>query len=1351
MKLKLTLLTTFLFCTFSFFGQINWTSTDQIKRNAINYPSDYQVVQTDFELLKSYLETAPHEDEIDLRNSTFVLNIPVDGAELAFKIVKTDVMHPKLAAKFPEIATYIGSEINGEGYARLDYTSKGFHAWIKKDGETFYIDPTEQGNRDMYFAYNRTAFYQNYSGEGFSCSTEDIVQSIEPEVKSKTKDLNYSQGGMKASGDELRTYRLALACTGEYANFHGGTVSSVMDEFVVAMNRINGIYETEVSIRMVLVPNNDQLIFLDGSTDPYTNNNGGTMLGENIATCNSIIGSANYDVGHVFSTGGGGVAFLNAPCGGNKAGGVTGLGSPVNDPFYVDFASHEFGHQFGGRHTQNNSCQRSSSAAYEPGSASTIMGYAGICSPNLQSNSDDHFHVHSYDEIITFSQSGNGNTCATVSATGNSAPTVSVPASGFSIPRGTPFKLEGSAIDPDGDVLMYRWDEHDLGPATASGDNNLTNPSGNQPVFRSWPATSEPVRYCPQLSDLVNGTATIGEHLPDYERELSFRLVALDFLSGGGGVEYGEVTFQMTDNAGPFQVNFPNGGESLSGGNMETVTWDVSNSNLAPVNCAEVDILLSTDGGFTYPFTLSSNTANDGIHMVVLPNIDVTTARIMVRASDNIFFDISNEDFEISQQVVSLSLDAGINELSAPNGLFSCGETVNASFEFINLGSDPISSIEYEYQIGTDAPVTDMWTGNLFTAQTALISIPELMFSEEGALDFNLNIINVNGLGLDENSLNDSASSSFNYSIGDNEIEVEILTDCWGNEVTWELRNDADDVIASGGPYANQQTFTSLTECLPDGCYTFEIFDSFGDGLSGASFASCGVDGNYTVTDGFGNILAQMGDPDYGSGISHTFCLPVVTIVESNFEMSATEICQGETVDFTDLSIGAINSWEWTFDQGDPVSSSDQNSSSTFNEPGVYAISLIVSDGQNSDTSMQSITVLATSLWYLDNDGDGFGDVNESLSLCGQPLGYVENADDCDDDNNQVFPNATELCDGIDNNCDGLVDEGLLTTYYIDNDGDGYGDVNESVEACTAPVGFVENSLDCHDGNIDINPDAVEICDGLDNNCDGQIDEGLLNTYYVDNDNDGFGNPNQSVVACSLPPGFVENADDCDDSNNTVYLGAEEICGDGIDNDCDGLIEEDCSGCFPGSVPAPSGLQNQFATGGYLLSWDPVPGSIACQINGGAVSGPQVSINIFQNEPSQRFVSSSILNPGTTYQWRIRCACQLNPDIIAGPFSGYNFFTVPQNLALQDTELRIVGSESIQVYPNPAKDELYIDGLEQQANYRIYNQLGELVKQDNYESNSRIQLNLSNGIYFIHISSRDGLLIKNEKFLISNN
>lgn len=265
-------------------------------------------------------------------------------------------------------------------------------------------------------------------------------------------------------GTNLRTYRLALACTGEYAVAVAGagpTVPAVAAAMLTSINRVTGVYEREVSLRMTLIANNNNLIYLNGATDPYTNNNGGTMLGENQANIDAVIGNANYDIGHVFSTGGGGIASLNSPCiTGNKARGVTGLPNPVGDAFDIDYVAHEMGHQWGGNHSMAGCGASPASTKYEVGSGTTIQGYAGICAAeNIQPNSDPVFHAISFDEISNFITTGGGNTCGVSTATGNTLPIIATLANNnLSIPVSTPFTLSGTATDQNNDPLSYCWE-----------------------------------------------------------------------------------------------------------------------------------------------------------------------------------------------------------------------------------------------------------------------------------------------------------------------------------------------------------------------------------------------------------------------------------------------------------------------------------------------------------------------------------------------------------------------------------------------------------------------------------------------------------------------------------------------------------------------------------------------------------------------------------------------------------------------------------------------------------------------------------------------------------------------------
>jgi len=440
-----------------------------------------------------------------------------------------------------------------------------------------------------------------------------------------------------------------VAATGEYTQYHGGTVSAGLAAVVTAMNRVNGIYEREVAIRMVLVANNDQIIYTDPASDPYSNFDGFAMLGQNQQTVDQVIGRNNYDIGHVFSTGGGGVAYLGVACERNfKAQGVTGLPAPTGDPFYVDYVAHEMGHQWGGNHSFNGnvgSCSggnRNASTAYEPGSGSTIMAYAGICgSQNLQAHSDAYFHTISFDEIVAYSTAGGGDACAVTTSTGNAPPAVD-PGPPHTIPLGTPFTLCGSATDPDMDPLTYAWEQFNLGPA-----GSPSAPSGDAPIFRSFTPTTSPCRTFPRLADLQSNTMTIGEILPSYARTLTFRLTARDNQAGGGGVDYAQVDVAVDGGSGPFRVTSPNSAVTWKVGENHDVTWDVAGTDLPPVDCPLVDVLLSGDSGATFPTVLAAGTANDGIEPITVPFPVTMNGRIMVQCADNVFFDMSDTDFQV--------------------------------------------------------------------------------------------------------------------------------------------------------------------------------------------------------------------------------------------------------------------------------------------------------------------------------------------------------------------------------------------------------------------------------------------------------------------------------------------------------------------------------------------------------------------------------------------------------------------------------------------------------------------------------------------------------------------------------
>lgn len=621
-------------------------------------PVNYRTIFINYQLAQELLSTLPLEkDVLAGRALAPVLELPSPSGRIErFSVTNSPIMEEGLASKYPEIMTFNGQGIDDPSATiRFDITPKGFHAMVLSPNGTWFIDPYFSEGTEYYISYYKADFYASLTRDKVVDCTVLSEEEIEEEIRYLAQTLGVT------AGEQLRTYRIAAATTGEYTTFHGGTVTLGLAAVVTAMNRVNGVYEKEVSLRMILVANNDLIIYTNASTDPYTNNNGSTMLSQNQTTLDNLIGSANYDIGHVFSTGGGGIAGLGVVCRtGNKARGVTGLGSPIGDPFYIDYVAHEMGHQWGGNHSFNGSSgsctggNRNASTAYEPGSGSTIMAYAGICSPqNLQNNSDAYFHGVNLDEIIAYSTTGSGNGCAVVTQTGNLAPVVSVQAGGFSIPISTPFELTGSATDGNNDTLTYCWEQFDLGPTGAPG-----TPSGNAPIFRSFNPVTSPTRIFPRLTNLLNNTTLMGEILPTYARTLTFRLTARDNRSTGGGTGKATMSFSVTANAGPFTVTYPNAADSILGNTTRTITWNVANTNLSPVNTANVKVMLSTNGGLTFPIVLAESTPNDGSEEIVIPSFPTTQGRIKIAAVGNVYFDISNVNFTIVDNPIPVELSS---------------------------------------------------------------------------------------------------------------------------------------------------------------------------------------------------------------------------------------------------------------------------------------------------------------------------------------------------------------------------------------------------------------------------------------------------------------------------------------------------------------------------------------------------------------------------------------------------------------------------------------------------------------------------------------------------------------------
>jgi len=625
------------------------------KGERVIVPSVYTLFTADEAALRASLNTIT--DDVAAGQ---VITLPMpDGSFKDFKIWKNTTMSKGLSAKYPGIQTFTATALEQQRIsAKIDWNGKAFHAMIFDGVNTSFVDPYSTDQNGYYIAYYKKD-YKRAASDIVACLTHpenneaDDLSLMDDENVTRARTLN---------GNVLRTYRLALACTGEYAAAVGGAIptkASVLAAMITTLNRVNGIYERELAITMSLISNTDTLIFLSGgSADPYANNAGDSMMAQNQTVVDTRIGSANYDIGHVFSTGGGGIASLGSICRSNrKAQGVTGLPNPVGDAFAIDYVAHEMGHQYGADHPFNNnlngSCAGNASqlAAYEPGSGSTIMAYAGICSPdNIQTHSDAYFHAISLNQIVTTITNSTIAACPVMAISGNKSLSVPAFTASYNIPYKTPFEITAPvAIDSvSNDEKTYCWEQWNRGDFGA----RFTNTYFRGPIFRSFTPDTSRTRIFPTLTRLlINSTNYLGEKLPDTARFLTFKLTTRAIKNGVGTVNISDDTIHLNviNTGTPFAVTSPNTAISWAGNTSQTITWEVANTTATPISCATVDIYLSIDGGKTYPFLLQSGVPNNGSAAITVPNVVTTQARVKVKGTGNVFFDISNVNFAIVQ------------------------------------------------------------------------------------------------------------------------------------------------------------------------------------------------------------------------------------------------------------------------------------------------------------------------------------------------------------------------------------------------------------------------------------------------------------------------------------------------------------------------------------------------------------------------------------------------------------------------------------------------------------------------------------------------------------------------------
>lgn len=773
-------------------------------------PQQFSYFYVDDRNLRDQLSGIPYRFETT-RSGRYV-NFPVDlaGHQESFEILSTRYMEEDLARNNPDIHTFAGKSKSGKSvYVAL--TKYRIYVTVLRPGQTTFLLKPYSPNTWIGFSIDK----QIIPGFNFQCDTEEITPGGEPDNQARP---GFNDG-------TLRTFRYAVSTTGEFSQYTlnrlgisaSASISekknAILGELVAAVTRINSVYERDLSVRMQLVNNNDQIIFLDPNNDPFDNNttNMSSLIGANQNTVDSNIGSANYDASQVWCQGVlQGLARLGQVCQGFKASSAARGRYPETDRFIISVASHELGHLFGANHVFSNSTcggRRNDDTAVETGSGTTIMAYAGICPPDIQDWTDDRFNTASLNEIENFIRLN--ATCSTNTSTGNQAPVLTLGPSRY-VPKQTPLMIPVSATDPDGDTITFVWDEYDR-PQQSQNISTPPQPTWTHgPMFRPFPPTTDTVRFLPNLDSLLtNRLSTTWEVLPSVTRLLRFKVTARDNNPAGGQTATNEIVFGVEETAGPFELTSQTGFESWQHGETKNITWNVAGTDGGNVNCQTVDIIFSTDGGRHFTDTLAANIPNNGTATITVPsNINTPSGRLMVKAQNNYFFTLSRGSISVGNFQNSCG-----HQFSRSPALIIPDNNTNGIYDTIHIADN-----EYISDVNLNLNISHQYVRDLFVELISPAGTHVVLWNHNCGGEDNLQLTfddqgnNISCSNLSGNITPVEALSAFNsqYSQGDWIIHIvdnnspdEGILNSWGLDFCFIQQNIATTKIPGLKIYPN--------------------------------------------------------------------------------------------------------------------------------------------------------------------------------------------------------------------------------------------------------------------------------------------------------------------------------------------------------------------------------------------------------------------------------------------------------------------------------------------------------------------------------------------------------------------